>query len=283
VRYRPELRIAQDFSFVRSLLAAGAAFRIFPGMTYFFRRRAGSNSHRLGRAHIVAMIEDDERFLAAQPTVPAALAQASDARRLGFQQALAFDGFVQSIKGGRWGRAAAILATHPGMAPMLASPIAARMHRARRPPAASSRQQVCIVTFRQTGLQAVTDLAASIAAPGRDVHLVIPNPVRRGAIIRLPGMAVFQTIATRRGPAEEPWGSAQQLFLARHARACADILVIDAPPGIDAAPYALRPCCLVLALDAAASAIGPAPSSPAPPTRTRTRRRPKRGPRQNGS
>lgn len=96
VRYSPALRIAEDFGFVLALLAAGARFHLFPGMTYFYRKHAGSISHRLQAADVAAMVAEDARFLADQPALPAALVDAFARRRCGFMDAMAFDTLVRA-------------------------------------------------------------------------------------------------------------------------------------------------------------------------------------------
>ena len=42
IRYNPELPIAEDYDFVLRLMLAGASFRTFPYLTYFYRRHSAS-------------------------------------------------------------------------------------------------------------------------------------------------------------------------------------------------------------------------------------------------
>ena len=259
-RYDPALRVAEDFSFVRALLAAGARFHIFSGLTYFYRKHPHSVSHRLAPGDITAMMDDDDRFLAAQPAPQPPLQHAFAMRRQGFRTALDFAGLIDAIKAGRWMEAASRAARHPRAALMLRQPVAARLGRrstAERDP----RRRICIITRRPVTADALAILAplmtlgAMLAAAG-DIHLVIPSSVRtaqRVALSQVPGMRAFKTVDMRSGPSVPPppgesWNTDEALFIARYARPFADVIVADWLPGIDSLPFVLRPDALSLVL-----------------------------------
>ncbi len=265
-RYQAELQVAEDASFVLVLLAAGARFHIFPGMTYFYRKHGGSVSHRLTAGHVEAMIADDEDFRARLSTPPPAVLRAFASRRRGFQAALAFDGLVLALKARRWARAAMLAIRRPRAALMLRQPVAARIRRLRRrvqlPGPATSRRQACIITRRpvtaegQEVMAPLIRLAGLFAAGGIDPHLVVPaaiGPQQRVALGRAPGIGAFTTVGTRSGAPGlalpgESWGVEEKLFVARQARPIADIVVADWLPGVEALPFVLRPGSLTLAL-----------------------------------
>ena len=261
VRYRPALRVGQDFGFVLSLMAAGARLHLFPGATYFFRRHPGSNSHRLADGNVHAMLDDDKRFLAAQARPADDLVRAFALRRRGFQARLAYDALVGAIKDRRWAAAAAMAIRHPRAAAMLREPLAVRARsRAHRPALAQpARPRVCIVTcspFLDVTLDRLTTLAAALGRGGHDVHLVIPVALRaprRLAIAQLPGIRQFASVDIRSGRSSafltgERWAAEDQLFVSQFARPHADIAIAEWQPGVDILPYVLRPDALSIML-----------------------------------
>ncbi len=223
-RYQPTLLVAQDFSFVRLLLAAGATFHVFPETMYFYRRHAGSNSHRLARSHIEAMLADDTQFLARLPFRAADVLQAFAARSQGFQRALAFDDLVQALKTRRWRRAAAVAMRQPRAALQLWQPLANRLARWRRRPAVAPLgdgvPRVCLLGSAPA--TALRELSGWFTAGGAEAHLVAVPGDR--------GQAPPGSLST-----------AAQLFIARHARPLADVIVVAGIAGIDWVPSVLRP------------------------------------------
>ncbi len=262
LRYRPSLRIAEDFSFVRELLAAGARYHIVPGLTYFYRKHTNSISHRLAPSDVQAMMADDAGFVARYGAGHPNLQKAFAVRRQGLQRALEFDTLVQAVKQRRWAQAAVTAIRHPGAGWMLRQAVAARLNKAAPVAEIATRPAVCLITRRPvTGdaeqvLASLIRLGGAFAAAGIDPHLIVPSATRapqRVALARVPGMRAFKTVDMRSGHTTPPapgdcWSTEEALFITRYARTLAETVVADWLPGIEAAPYTMRPDSLLLVL-----------------------------------
>ncbi len=296
LRYDPSLRIGEDYDLIARLLIRGARMRIYPLLTYFYRRHPNSISHRLSAAPITALIAANAGFTAqygtqisADPALGRALAERGDMLR----RALEFDALVQSLQHRRWTAALGLAVRHPAAALLLRHPLAAALRRS--PTRATSHQgKQAVVISRQrvvgpgSGSGAyLLDLVGSIAALGITPHLVWPSPTMFGRqpVLKLqPEMRRFATIQVRGGirigtfvfaTTPRPWllaargvlgaalarcgiqspaltrtapysiastfTRADQIFLARHARPHADLILADyafLTPGI---AHILRP------------------------------------------
>lgn len=236
IRYRPALRVAQDFGFVLDLMGAGARLLLYPGLTYFYRRHPASHSFRLRRSDIVAMMAADAAVAAAGPALPT-LAAAFSARRAGFEQALDYDTILEELRRFRWGRAAASAWRRPSAAMLLHRPIGVRLRRLlpRRPAPGPRPPTLCLLTDQPDASSLATIATAARRAGYRVRHLCLAPP-RAGWRAR---------ILFRLGYAPP---AAQALLLARHGRMAADVVIAHGTAAVAAVPFLLRPDAPVLAL-----------------------------------
>jgi glycosyltransferase involved in cell wall biosynthesis len=127
-RYDESLNIAEDFDLVMRLLLSGARMRTYPELGYFYRKHAGSISHRLKAADIDAMIKAHDR-LSQGHDIPAELGEALHARRASLLTARAFGDFVGAVKARDFGAALTIALKRPSALLLLRYPIRDRLFR----------------------------------------------------------------------------------------------------------------------------------------------------------
>lgn len=108
--YDERLRIGEDFDLVLRCLVAGARYRFVPEPTYFYRRHAGSTSHRLDRADLTGLLLALDQVEAGADD---ALARALAARRTNLTGTLRHLDAVAALKHHAWLRAWAILRGDP--------------------------------------------------------------------------------------------------------------------------------------------------------------------------
>lgn len=58
IRYKPTLRIGEDYDIVENCLARGAKYVFSPTAGYFYRRHAGSTSHRITEDELLGLINE---------------------------------------------------------------------------------------------------------------------------------------------------------------------------------------------------------------------------------
>lgn len=97
VRFRPDLRIGEDYLLLASALAVGARCAIEPSPGYIYNIREGSISRVLEIQHVDAMIAADEDFLSRYALPPAA-SEAQRMRTRSLVEARHFLMLVSSIK-----------------------------------------------------------------------------------------------------------------------------------------------------------------------------------------
>lgn len=295
LRYDPSLRVAEDYDFTLRLLANGARFRIYPELTYFYRKHTASISHRLSQSKLLPMLAADDALRADLDLVEPELIKALDQRRKSILRAIEFDKLIVTLKQRKW-RAAVEVAVHrPDIVRRLWMPTTSRLRRwlraPRKPPGAGP--SVCIIS-RQRLVGNVNgssvyllSLCAAFRDEGFDVHLVCPSPAVFGrwpALLLRGEMAIFSSLHIRGGwrigrvilardprilvtaaltvfdrllrkfglssshlvpnapySIAVPWLAADFLYVARHARRNADVLLADYAFLTEAIPYALRP------------------------------------------
>jgi GT2 family glycosyltransferase/glycosyltransferase involved in cell wall biosynthesis len=296
MRYDTDLRIAEDYDFLLRLLVGGARFRIYPSLTYFYRKHTGSVSHRLSRETLAPMMQAHDRFASAFGGLDSSLDAALAQRRAGLQRAIDFDGLIAALKKRDWRDALARAWRQPSVAALLRIPVQDRLRRAvRHQPSEpdSGRRKVCLISRqrvvgRNRGSSTyLLSLCQALDRSGCDVHLLWPSPGTFGrwpAVVLRPEMALFRSIrvcgSIRLGPVliatnpliaaraalavvgmvasrlglpckallrpapyaiSAPWTRADCLFVARHARARADVIMADYVFLTEAIPYVLRP------------------------------------------
>jgi succinoglycan biosynthesis protein ExoO len=199
--YDETVRIAEDFDLIARLLASGARMRIYPELLYFYRKHAGSISHRLS-AH------DLETILAAHDRL-AALAPAGDPmqgalrrRRASLEGMRAFTALVEALKARDWLRAARVAAARPAAVWGLRIPLIDRLRGRRRPrPRPVETQKPVTVISRQRVVSATNGsscyllaLARSLRDAGHAVDFICASPKAFGRwpVLRLqPEIDVF--------------------------------------------------------------------------------------------
>lgn len=195
-RYDESLRIAEDSDLVLRLLIGGARMRVYPEIGYFYRKHAGSISHRLDGAAIEAM---DAAHAKLDVSGDPALARQVWAGRAAMADARAFTKLIDALKARDFAQAIGIGAKRPGALWLLKDPIAARLpkrrpRRALRGPRVTllSRQRIVGATNGSSAY--VLALASALNGAGYAVDYIGASPRIFGswAMLRLkPEVAVF--------------------------------------------------------------------------------------------
>jgi succinoglycan biosynthesis protein ExoO len=214
--YDTTLTIGEDYDFVARLLGAGGRYRVYPELTYFYRKHTASVSHRLTRSTLCAMLGANERFRDwLRSSYPVCwnyeLSRALERRQAMLRQAVRFDDFATALKQRRWYRAGALGAASPGMLPLLRIPIAAsvrsvirrwRRSASRTPGEAGvsvlSRQRVIGKTSGSSTY--LLNVVETLARAGLAPHFICPNPAMFGRVPILvlgTDMKVFRSIRIR--------------------------------------------------------------------------------------
>jgi glycosyltransferase involved in cell wall biosynthesis len=203
-RYDESLRIAEDADLVLRLLVAGARLRVYPDIGYFYRKHAGSISHRLDAAAITAM---DAALAKLDVSADPKLGREVKASRAAMADARAFTQLVGAIKARDLGAVARTAAQRPSSLLRLKDPIAARLPKP-RVRAAGGKQRVTLIS-RQRVVGATNGssayllvLANALKRAGFAVDYLGPSPkiFGRWALLRLkPEAAVFDRYLVRGG------------------------------------------------------------------------------------
>jgi GT2 family glycosyltransferase/glycosyltransferase involved in cell wall biosynthesis len=189
-KYDETLRIAEDSDLVLRLLAGGARMRVYPELGYFYRKHAGSISHRLDAAAIDAMDAACGRIdVLGDIELARALKEGAAARA----NARAFTDVVAALKRRDVGAALGVAVRRPGVLALLKDPIAARLPKLRAaaardgPPrvALLSRQRIVGATNGSSAY--VLSLAQALKDAGFAVDYVGASPkiFGRWAMLRL--------------------------------------------------------------------------------------------------
>ncbi len=205
LRYDPALRIAEDYDLVFRMMRAGARFRTYPHLTYFYRKHTRSISHRLPEAALHAMLLADDRSAAG---ADAAVNAAMRHRRTSILRALAFTLIVQALKRRDLTAALRLAVRSPAAALLLALPVKAVFNRLR--PAVQPRpahgRDICLISRQRVvgntnGSSAyLLDLCRTLVAQGWRVHFVCPSPAIFGrwpAMLLQKEMHVFTSLHIR--------------------------------------------------------------------------------------
>lgn len=129
LRYDESLRIGEDYDLMLRLLSRTGRLRIEPRALYRYRKHSSSISHRLKPHHLAQMLAAQARFRDGAgdlaPDLKTALAQ----RKRSLVKALAYERVVEGIKAGRLLPSLGRAAMSPGVWPLLARPVMARISR----------------------------------------------------------------------------------------------------------------------------------------------------------
>jgi len=155
LRYRPELRVGEDFDFLLRLSLTGARLAVLPSAMYLYRRHSQSISHRLSVHDADAMVAALDDLICDPVTEP--VADLIAARRTGLIEDAGFAQTVAHLKSRRWGRAVAQVLRQPKVLGRLGSAFAER--RARSDAQQGAAQ--LILDRAPASLSEVLDLVAS--------------------------------------------------------------------------------------------------------------------------
>jgi succinoglycan biosynthesis protein ExoO len=208
--YRPTLRIGGDYDLVLRLLIRVLAIND-RRTRYFYRKHTGSISHRIAVADVDRLLEADAAMRQSLVDAPRSLVQAWNSRRLSLERALAYSHLIDALKKGQWSRASRVLASHPGVLPLLRMPISAKLKRllpkAQRTEPAPAERQVCLIARQRlvgntNGSSAyLLSLCEALRSRGYRISLICPSPATFGrwpALYLRPEMQVFDQIFMRK-------------------------------------------------------------------------------------
>lgn len=209
VRYNPELPIAEDYDFVFRLMLAGGVLKVFPYLTYFYRRHPTSTSFRLSRDALNRMLEGDAASCAEiSGLLPQDVRGALAERRRSIETALAFGNLVERLKSRDWRGAAADIVRNPAAALLLGGVVRDRLKRrfSRTRVHTTLGRRACIlsrqrVTGATNGSSAyLLGICEALRDDGWIVDLICPSPAMFGrwpVFKLLPEMSVFHSIRIR--------------------------------------------------------------------------------------
>lgn len=194
--YDETLRIGEDSDLVLRMLMSGARLRVYPIPGYFYRKHAGSISHRLDAASIDALLAVyTKRDAGSDMALNVAFAE----QRAALQDARVFTDFVAAVKRRDWGGAFGAAVKRPGALLLLRDAIAARLAPPKRREALPgpritllSRQRIVGATNGSSAY--VLAIAGALRDAGYAVDYVGASPkiFGRWAVLRLkPETAVF--------------------------------------------------------------------------------------------
>jgi len=196
-RYDETLRIGEDSVLVLTLMMRGARLRLYPGLGYFYRKHAGSISHRLDAASIQAL---DAAYAKLDASGDRDLAQQIAKGAAARADALAFTNLVDALK--RRDAAGALKGAlgRPSAIWLLKHPIGARLSPSQTGPAADGPARVTLLSRQRivgatNGSSAyVLALAGALKEAGYAVDYLGASPklFGRWAVLKLrPETAVF--------------------------------------------------------------------------------------------
>ncbi|MDB5456972.1 MAG: hypothetical protein JWP92_2557 [Caulobacter sp.] len=208
--YDEALPVGEDYDLLARAMARGLSLRAYPDLTYFYRKRSGSISHRLDDARLAAMVANAERFRA-QIEVTPAMDAALRARERSIKAARAFTRIVERLKARRFGAALRQAAASPAGASLLrvvAGDWLAALGRRLTPSRACAAGRV-VVLSRQRVIGATNGsstyllgLCQALKAQGASLEWLGPSPTTFGRWpwMRLtPQMRMFDRVRLRGG------------------------------------------------------------------------------------
>ncbi|HVY84677.1 MAG TPA: glycosyltransferase [Caulobacterales bacterium] len=208
VRYNESLRIAEDFDLVMRMLIAGARMRVYPDLTYFYRKHANSISHRLSAADIGAMLAAHDQ-LGEGRTVAPELRRALAKRRASLLDARSFDASVSALKARKPFAAVSAIMRRPSALTLFRYPLLDPLFRkrTRRTPPSIEPRIALISRQRVVGASnGSSSYLLSIVRALRDAGFAVdyigasPKIFGRWPLLRLrPEMEIFSSYAIRGG------------------------------------------------------------------------------------
>lgn len=259
-KYNEDLRIGEDFDLILRMMASGLKFCVYPDLTYFYRKRFDSISHRLSESAIAKMEAADLEFRRDFPALSQEVLKALDERMLSLKRSQSFELLVDSIKSFDWRNAFYTLARCPSSAVLLRLPVQERIRRLvnrfRRKSATGVRgegQNIAFISRQRivgntngSSIYALS-LTAHLKQKGFNVHYICPSPSVFGSwpILKLrPETDTFASISVRSGLKVGSYIWALELSVyARLAGRIIDIIVLKLKlrrrPLFGKAPYSI--------------------------------------------
>jgi glycosyltransferase involved in cell wall biosynthesis len=211
IRYDSELRLAEDYDFILRLLMRGARMRVYPELTYFYRKHGSSISHRLSRQKLEPLLRASERSLAAINQADGTLRDALEAHHASIHRLLGFDALVVALQDRKWIAALRLAVSNPNVGVLLRVPLLALLRALFRPARGvrterPGARQVCVISRQRvvgnTNGSSVylLSLCGALRRAGMDIHLVCPSPAVFGRwpfLMMRPEMALFRSITIR--------------------------------------------------------------------------------------
>ncbi len=118
--YREALRNSEDYLLIAEILAAGGVVWSTNEIGYFYTRREGSISHRIGPDHLKALLEAEHQIFADRlVTFDDATRKALTTRSAGLEDALACERVIASFKDGSLLSVPRILWARPSAVPLV--------------------------------------------------------------------------------------------------------------------------------------------------------------------
>jgi glycosyltransferase involved in cell wall biosynthesis len=208
IRYDENLRIGEDYHLILRLLLAGARYRVYPLLLYFYRRHPSSVSHRLNKAVLSALRAADAALMEDGSYTDPRLISVARARLRSIDAALAFEGVLDALRTKNFISALRTMARDPRTLRLLKFPIGATLSRlfAKRSTSSTSNGQVCVISRqrvvgRTNGSSVyLLELVGALAGRGLDVHFLSPSPATLGRwpyLLRSDALAVFKSYRVR--------------------------------------------------------------------------------------
>jgi glycosyltransferase involved in cell wall biosynthesis len=210
-RYNVTLSIGEDFDFVLRLLRQGARYRVYPELTYFYRKHGQSASHRLGGQAIEALLKAGDEFHAGLEIRDNAVISAFGRWRRAAVRAILFDQIVDALKQRDFARALCLIVKNPGAAMLLRLPIGERLRRigpVRTSLSPSGRRRVCVLSRQRVvgklngSSTYLLTLCEEMRGRGYELDYLCPSPTVFGrwpVLILKPELRVFRTVTIRGG------------------------------------------------------------------------------------
>jgi succinoglycan biosynthesis protein ExoO len=206
VRYNETLRIGEDYNFALALLRAGARFRVYPNLLYFYRKHSLSTSYRLQTKVLEALKLSDLQLLDHLLPTEQQVRIEIKGRIRSIETALAYEELLHSLKAGNWVQASRAIAANLGTIPLLRLPIVARLRRiqlkSKSAHCQSDKRQVCIlsrqrIAGRTNGSSVyLLDLVEALVNSKIDVHFLSPSPTTLGRwpyLVLSDDVSIFKT------------------------------------------------------------------------------------------
>jgi glycosyltransferase involved in cell wall biosynthesis len=207
--YDEHLNIAEDFDFLLRLLLAGAKFRVYPELLYFYRRHPASISNRLNVGALEAMAVANQNLIK-QLEGSGNRDPAFRVREKSIDNALAFQRMADALKIGQLVNFFRLATKRPQALPLFRFSLLAKLRsvlsRSVQKVEQQSVRHVCVLTRQRIigptngSSKYLLELMSTLVQHGIKVHLLSPSPTTLGRwpYLRLsPEMAIFASVRVR--------------------------------------------------------------------------------------